>query len=361
MKNKPTVIDFFAGAGGISLGMKKAGFKILLANDIDPNCRDTYKKNFPKVPYLLKDIRKLSSKEIIQISGENKIDVVVGGPACQGFSLANTKTRVANNPKNDLVFEFIRLVKEIKPSWFIMENVEGLINMDNGSFTRSIINVMRRNGYSVKFIPICAADYGVPQKRKRIFFIGNRLGISIELPRPRFGSDEKPLISVKEALSDLPPINNQTGGFGVCNYQTEPKSKYQKKMRGKSKMLYNHIITKSSDLVIERYKKIPPGKNWNVLPEKLKSECVRKFGGHSYLYKRLDPEQPASTLANFRKAMLIHPFENRGLSIREAARLQSFNDNFIFKGGISSQQQQLANVVPPLLADVLGKSIIKSL
>ena len=154
MTNKPSLIDFFAGAGGMSLGFKKAGFNILAANDIDAHCRDTYIKNFPDVPYILKDICRLEVDEILQICGTDKIDVVVGGPACQGFSLANIKTRTADNPKNNLVFEFIRLVKKIKPSWFIMENVEGLINMNNGSFTNSIIKNMRRHRYSVNFVPL---------------------------------------------------------------------------------------------------------------------------------------------------------------------------------------------------------------
>lgn len=361
MKNKPTVIDLFAGAGGISLGMKKVGFDILAANDIDVHCKKTYNQNLPKVPYLLKDIRCLSANDIMKTCGTSKIDVVVGGPACQGFSLANNKTRTADNPKNSLVFEFVRLVKEIMPYWFIMENVEGLISMDNGSFKNSLITNMENQGYSAKFIPLCAADYGVPQKRKRVFFIGNRLGIDIEAPKKKFGTKKNPYVSVDEALSDLPKIDNQTRGFESCDYATKPKNKYQTKIRKKSKKVHNHLITKSSRLIIERYRRIPPGKNWSALPDSLKSECVRKFGGHSYLYKRLNPDQPANTIANFRKAMLIHPYENRGLSVREAARLQSFDDSFVFEGGISSQQQQLANVVPPLLAESLGKFISKSL
>ncbi len=360
MTDKPSLIDFFAGAGGMSLGFKKAGFDILAANDIDIDCRETFKKNFPEVPHILKDIRNLTAEDIFQICGTKKIDVVVGGPACQGFSLANNKTRTADNPKNELVFEFIRLVKEIRPKWFIMENVEGLINMNNGSFTESIVQNMRKQGYSVEFAPLSAADYGVPQKRRRVFFIGNRDGYTIHPPKKKFGTESKPHITVEEALGDLPEIDNQTEGYQICKYAKKPSNKYQQKMRGRSKRVYNHIITKSSKLIIERYSKIPAGKNWSALPDNLKSNCVRNFGGHSYLYKRLDPVQPANTIANFRKAMLIHPFENRGLSVREAARLQSFNDSFIFKGGISSQQQQLANVVPPLLAEALGNEIIKS-
>lgn len=361
MKSKPTVVDFFAGAGGISLGMKKAGFNIVAASDFDIHCKTTYNRNFPKVPFLLKDIRNLSAKEVLENAGVDKIDVVVGGPACQGFSLANIKTRTADNPKNNLVFEFIRLVTELRPSWFVMENVEGLISMNGGSFTEAIIKKMKRQGYDVKFIPLCAADYGVPQKRKRVFFVGNRLGYEIDAPKPKFGSEKRPYVSVGEALSDLPELDNRTAGHDVCDYAAEPSNKYQRKMRGKSKRVYNHLITKSSKLIIERYRKIPQGKNWSVLPDRLKSACVRKSGGHSYLYKRLDPKKPANTIANFRKAMLVHPFEDRGLSVREVARLQSFNDNFVFEGGISSQQQQLANVVPPLLAESLGKFIIGSL
>lgn len=361
MKDKPSVIDLFAGIGGMSLGFKKSGFNILAANDIDAHCKETYAENFPNIPYILKDIHNISAEEIFRNCETNKIDVVVGGPACQGFSLANIRTRTADNPKNNLVFEFVRVVKAIRPSWFIMENVEGLINMNEGSFTNTIIKNMRRNGYSVDFIPLCASDYGVPQKRKRVFFIGNRVGSKIEIPDRTFGSEKKPHITVGEAIGDLPAINNQTKGYDICDYSSKPKNKYQKKMRGRSKKVHNHLITKSRRLILERYSRIPPGKNWSALPDSLKSKCVLESGGHSYLYKRLKQDEPANTIANFRKAMLIHPIENRGLSIREAARLQSFEDSFIFKGGISFQQQQLANVVPPLLAQAVGKQIIKTL
>lgn len=361
MKHKPTVIDLFAGAGGMSLGFKNAGFNILFANDIDSACKETYNQNFKNIPYLLKDIRTLQLNDIITACGTDKIDVVVGGPACQGFSLANSKTRNADNPKNNLVFEFIRIVNAIRPKWFIMENVEGLISINEGSFQNALIENFNCKGYDVKFIPLCAADYGVPQKRKRVFFIGNRMGCEIKAPKIKYGLEKQPYITVNEALSDLPLIHNKSSGFEICDYASKPQNKYQTKIRSRSKKVYNHIITKSSELVLKRYSNIPAGKNWSALPDELKSNCVLATGGHSYLYKRLNPAQPASTIANFRKAMLIHPFENRGLSIREAARLQSFNDCFKFLGGIGSQQQQLANVVPPLLAQAVAAQIIKTL
>ena len=180
--------------------------------------------------------------------------------------------------------KLIRLVKEIKPNWFIMENVEGLIGMNEGSFTNSLINDMKRQGYKVDFIPLCAADYGVPQKRKRVFFIGNKLGYEISIPKKKFGTNKKPFVMVNEALGDLPRINNNSNGLEVCNYDSKPQRKYQKKMRGSSRRVYNHIITKSSKLIIKRYSKISPGQNWSALPDRLKSKCVklwlRIYSGH---------------------------------------------------------------------------------
>ena len=359
MTSKLKVVDLFAGAGGISSGLKNAGLEVVAASDIDENCEKTYNANFPGVQYILKNVRKLSEKDIFEAAGTKKIDVVVGGPACQGFSIANSKTRSRDNPKNKLIFQFLRLVKKIKPEWFIMENVEGMVRMNGGSFKKAIMRRMEKQGYSVEFIPLCAADYGVPQRRRRAFFIGNRSGIEMGAPKPNFGS-KVPYTSVDDALGDLPEIDIRSGGCESTDYDSKTKTEYQRKMRGRSKKVYNHIITRSGEMVLKRYARIPQGKNWSNLPERLKSNCVRKSGGHSYLYRRLDPARPANTIANFRKAMLIHPYQDRGLSVREAARLQSFPDRFVFRGGISSQQQQLANVVPPLLSEALGRQIKES-
>jgi DNA (cytosine-5)-methyltransferase 1 len=371
---KPTVIDLFSGAGGLSLGFLMSGFQVAGANEIEESYARTFKRNHPETFVLTEDIRNLSAKDLLDRMGVNKknIDIVIGGPPCQGFSLANAQTRFLNNPNNRLFRDFIRIVEGVKPSWFVMENVPGLIRMNEGKVKDEIINAFEKLGYKVKAQVLNAADFGVPQTRRRIVFVGNRVGVDFEFPKPthiktnkwEYVSVKNHYTTVDEAFSDLPLLGSSEGDFEM-EYAGKPKSDYQKVIRNGTKKVYNHIITRSKPEVLERYKHIPQGGNWANMPLRLMKKWRSipfeeiKNVSHSSLYKRLHPDEPSITIANFRKSMIIHPYEDRGLSIREAARLQSFPDDFIFEGSKGQQQQQIANAVPPLLGKALADAIIR--
>lgn len=373
MQNKPTGIALFCGAGGLSLGFEHAGFHIATASDIDKWAAETYQKNHPNTTFICADISSLSGKDILETAGlsAQDVDVVFGGPPCQGFSLANAQSRLLDNPNNRLFREFIRIVEELQPPWFLMENVPGLLRMQKGLIKGEIENRFGELGYRVWPEILCAADYGAPQIRQRIIFVGNRTGQDFQFPVPSYHKldrwkaallGEKPYLTVDEAISDLPKIRGAEGAFEM-DYDKPPQSTYQEEIRRGSQRLYNHIVTKNGPKVLERYKYIPPGANWMRIPEELMvrwrnlpPEEVRKVS-HSSLYKRLDPAQPSITIANFRKSMYIHPYEDRGLSVREAARLQSFPDTYVFYGPKNAQQQQVANAVPPQLARPIAEQI----
>lgn len=373
MQNKPTGIALFCGAGGLSLGFEHAGFHIATASDIDKWAAETYQKNHSNTPFICADISSLSGKDILETVGlsAQHVDIVFGGPPCQGFSLANVQSRLLDNPNNRLFREFIRIVEELQPPWFLMENVPGLLRMRKGLIKGEIENRFGELGYRVWPQILCAADYGTAQIRERIIFVGNRTGQDFQFPVPGYRKldrwkaallGEKPYLTVDEAISDLPKLRGVEGAFEM-DYDKPPQSTYQEEMRRGSQRLYNHIVTKNGPKVLERYKYIPPGANWMRIPEELMvywrnlpPEEVRKVS-HSSLYKRLDPAQPSITIANFRKSMYIHPYEDRGLSVREAARLQSFPDTYVFYGPKNAQQQQVANAVPPQLARAVAEQI----
>lgn len=376
--SKLKAIALFAGAGGLSTGFEMSAFNVLVASDVWDAVKDTYEYNHPKTTFLLKDINKLSGKEILDVAGlkPGEVDILIGGPPCQGFSLANQQSRFLDNPNNRLFKEFIRIVEEVQPKWFLMENVAGLLKMSKGLIKKEIIQQLELRGYKVYDKLLKATDYGVPQIRERIFFVGNNQGIKFEYPNATHRalsaieahtSKIKRYITVEDAISDLPNLH---GGFGEeeMEYDTTKnpqKGSYADLMRKFSSKLYNHKATKNNDNVIERYTHIKPGGNWSSIPRDLMlkwrnstPEELAKVS-HSSLYKRLDPSLPSITVANFRKSMFIHPWEDRGLTVREGARLQSFPDRYRFFGSFGSQQQQIANAVPPLFAKAVAQQIRK--
>lgn len=366
----------FAGAGGLSTGFKMAGYEVLVASDVWEAVKLTYEYNHPDTTFILKDIHELSGKEMLDVAGlkPGDIDILIGGPPCQGFSLANQQSRFLDNPNNRLFKEFIRIVEEIKPKWFLMENVVGLLKMSKGLIKQEIIRLLEERDYIVNDKVLKATDYGVPQIRERIFFVGNNQGISFNYPETTHKvlsaieahtSKFKRYVTVAEAISDLPSLN---GGFGMDEMDYDltkvvKKGTYASLMREGSEKLYNHRATKNNDDVIERYKYIKQGENWSSIPRDLMLKWRNispeeiAMVSHSSLYKRLDPELPSITVANFRKSMFIHPWEDRGLTVREGARLQSFPDKYRFLGNLGSQQQQIANAVPPLLAKIVAEQI----
>lgn len=364
IKDKFTAIDLFAGAGGLSLGFEKSGYEVIFALENDKHCVQTYKKNRrnKKVKLIIEDIAKVNFKKILKDSNVKKgtVDIVMGGPPCQGFSISNMRTRNSSNPQNKLFIHFLRAVKEIKPKWVLFENVAGIATFEKGKVTKKIQNKLKQLGYTSSWQILDAAYYGVPQHRRRLFLVGNRLGIKFCFPKTEFDGENKPLMTVKDAISDLPFLKNGSSrdvgsyknhGFCLSEYQ-----KFMRKWHGPS--CKNNLVTRNSEKILLRYKYIRQGGNWDNVPKRFMRSYDNLDNCHSGIYKRLRWNKPSVVISNFRKAMLIHPSQNRGLSVREAARIQSFPDRYVFFGPLGSIQQQVANAVPPILAQRIANSII---
>ena len=346
-------IDIFSGAGGLSLGAEMAGIQISYGIEINPSAAKSFTRNHKGAKVLQGDIKDIDPSKLKE--GNEPVFIIMGGPPCQGFSLSNTRTRNMQNEKNFLFLEFVRFVQELKPTWFVLENVWGLTNMEEGKTKNMIEDCFEALGYEVNSQVLWASDYGVPQKRNRFFMVGNRLGIKFEFPEP---FEKK--ITVKEAIGDLPDLENgEMLEKGKYKVPRSDASEYAQLMREHSHYPTQNFVSRNNDLVIQRYRHIKQGQNWRAIPDELMQNYADKGRTHSGIYKRLIADQPSVVISNYRKSMLIHPYQDRGLSVREAARLQSFPDNFYFEGPISHIQQQIGNAVPPLLAKAVFDQIIK--
>lgn len=356
------VIDLFCGAGGLSQGFRLAGCTISHAVERDRWAAATFRTNFPDSCLVPKDIRRVDQSEVW--SGwrkERKPFAIIGGPPCQGFSEANRRTRTVDNKQNYLYREFFRIVRAVEPQWFVLENVAGLRTLANGTFLKSIIRAATRAGYKATHFELNAADYGVPQFRRRLFIIGSRDFSAPDPPRPTHGQGLVPHVSVRNAIGDLPVlrIGNATD---YKRYKTsiEAAGPYQRSMRENSTcpMVQGNLVTMSNKAVIDRYRAVRQGRNWESISSDLFYNYKDVTRCHTGIYYRLPWDKPSRVIGNFRKNMLIHPSQHRGLSVREAARLQSFQDSFVFCGSIGFQQQQVADAVPPLLARTVAAALI---
>ena len=364
-------IDLFSGCGGMTLGFGWAGFNSVLASDIDENCEKTFATNFPEIPFLCGDLSEFTKDEFDKIISEKEIDVIIGGPPCQGFSLANKKrNKVSEDPRNKLFYEFVKTINWYNPKSFVMENVKGLLSMESGQVIKQIQNEFEnagKFGYEVRTKVLKASDYGVPQSRERVIIIGIRKDLELvpEFPSKKYEKE----VTVEEAISDLPKINAGEGEEKL-NYASKPTNDYQQFMRKNSKKVFNHIAMRHTQRLIERFKAIQPGKNlldvWEthgaVQRGNPNEKSKVKFSQNNL---RLIANKPAPTIAASFQSNFIHPFLDRNLTARVGARLQSFPDDFIFEGmrtkmswekGLS-QYQQIGNAVPPLMAFEIAKTL----
>lgn len=350
MKKELIGIDLFSGAGGLSLGAEMAGVCVKIAVESDLYAAKTYQLNHPNTLMLNQDIRTIKELPI----DRSLPSVLFGGPPCQGFSTSNQKNRNKNNPQNWLFKEFIRLAKYIRPDWIVFENVKGIIDTEKGFFAKEIINNFSEIGYTCTPLVLCASDYGIPQTRSRFFLVGSLHGKKVIAP-----TCGHHWVTVKDAIEDLPSLANGASQ-NVLKYRFGARSDYAKMLRDDMAQCSGNLVTNNSDNVIKRYSYIPQGGNWKDIPEELMVNYTDKSRCHTGIYKRLSEDKPSITVGNYRKSMLIHPWEDRGLSVREAARLQSFPDKYEFCGSIGFQQQQVGNAVPPLLARAVFQAIIKA-
>lgn len=372
-----TSIDLFSGCGGLTKGFSMAGIRSIFASDIDENCEKTFKRNFPDVPFLCKDITQVTKEEVDALTGGAVPDMIIGGPPCQGFSLANKRrNQVADDPRNRLFYSFVKFINWYSPKVFVMENVKGLLSMKDGEVFKTILDAFRNagghGGYDVAYKVMLASDFGVPQNRERVIIIGTRrdLGLQPRHPEP-FNLDHK--VTVDEAISDLPQIE-ACQGAEVMAYPVAPQNEYQALMRTKMTYVTNHVAMRHTPRLVERFKAIRQGQSlvdvWETHGSVKRGapgeKSDVKFGQNN---QRLFGNLPAPTIAASFQSNFIHPHLNRNFTAREGARLQSFPDDFIFEGmrtkmswekGLS-QYQQIGNAVPVLMAKAIGECIIEIL
>lgn len=373
MTTRPACVDLFCGSGGLSEGLKLAGFLPIFAIDFDKNATATYAKNHPETVVITKDIAALDPGEIIDAAKAIEIDLLAGGPSCQGYSTHGK--RKAEDPRNFLFEHFIRIAKALRPKWILIENVQGLLTYNQGYFKNVILTKLQALGYHANARILCAADYGVPQFRRRIFFLATRMDVAISFPAPTHSENEKegllPYVTVGDALGDLPSLSKSINS-SKNGYASKPKGDYQNYVRAGSSFLSLHDARKLSTQAMSIASHVKEGSGLrsvpvDFLPERFKK--MRRISDGSLrkdcttLYYRLSRNHPAYTITcNFRNIAsgpFLHPLENRSLSYREAARLMSFQDSYEFIG--SSLARQIGNAVPPLMAKAVGEHIIKLL
>ena len=329
---KYNFIDLFSGAGGLALGFEMAGFENIFSLDFEKSFNETYKANFPNHNLLEIDIKKLKETDIKKILENKKVDVIVGGPPCQGFSMAgNVGRKFIDDERNNLYKEFIRIVKNIKPKSFVMENVARLFTHKKGQTKNDIIKDFENIGYKVECKILNSADYGVAQLRRRTIFIGTKNTLKKEVIFPKKTTEK--YLTIKEVIDDLPKLKSGE----TCLF------------------IKNHSAMKHSNQMLEKMKYVKDGQGREDIPKN-----IRPTSGDIRKYIRYNSKKPSITITgDMRK--VFHYYQNRALTVRELARIQSFPDNFIFKGSVISQQQQIGNSVPPLMAYSIAQTVKENL
>lgn len=345
-----TAVDLFGGVGGLSLGFENAGFRVVLANEYDPSIADAYIRNRDHPNMIIEDITKLPVKETFG-KYRDGVTVVLGGPPCQGYSQKGQR-RTINDPRNFLFRYYVAVVEEVQPDYFVMENVPNLLTTENGFFLNEIVTLFNNMGYGVNADILCASDYGVPQSRRRAVIIGKKgAGALVAMPRK---IDTR--VTIWDAISDL---NYLSSGEGAPeqDYRLPPQSDYQRMLREGSNTLYDHVATRHSPVALKRMAMIPPKGGKEYLPIDQLTKSI-----YSGTWERMDADDVSVTITTRfdtpASGKFTHPYLNRAITVREAARIQSFPDTFRFYGTKTSQMKQVGNAVPPLLAKAIAETIL---
>ncbi len=352
--NKFKVLDLFCGAGGLSRGFIDAGFEVVLGVDFDNNALDTFKLNHDGAKTLSLDLFNTNNIYVITDflkENNHKIDVLIGGPPCQGFSLAGP--REEDDERNRLYKEMVRLASIIKPKVVLIENVPGLLRLYEGKAAKRIYEDFENLGYKMQSKILYAPEYGIPQIRKRVFFVATLDNIVFDYPEPII-TDPKKYITCEEAIGDLPSRENDIGKEKDI-YTKKPETKYQEYIRDGSDILYNHLGTNHIDKTKKLIAMIPEGKNYKSLPEEYREQFK-----YNEALTRYHSKKPSLTINTGHRSHFHYKY-NRVPSVRESARLQSFKDTFVFTGPKTQQYKLVGNAVPPLLGYYLAKEIKKSL
>lgn len=341
---KYTVLDLFCGCGGLSLGFEKAGYDVLLGVDIWKDALETYKFNHHNSKTLCADMSTLTGEEVGNLLGAKKVDVIIGGPPCQGFSVAGK--RIVDDERNKLYKGFVRMVEYFNPSAFVMENVPNILSIGDGIVKRSILDDFQKLGYNVETKVLLASDYGVPQNRRRAVFVGLRNGVfDFDIPVV----DHK--VTTEEALGDLTEESIADG----TPYPTLPSCDYQRLMRKESNAVCNHDITLHNEQTKRIIAMVPDGGNYKDLPKDLQE--TRKV---HIAWTRLNSQKPSITIDTGHRHHFHYKW-NRVPTVRESARIQSFPDDFVFLCSKTSQYKQVGNAVPPIMAQAIAEHLKKQL
>lgn len=386
-----TSIDLFAGAGGLSEGLREAGFTSLYANEVVPTYAATYAANHPDTRVESRDIRLVDAAAVrLELGLERgQLDLLAGGPPCQGFSI-NAPKRSEDDRRNHLFREYLRFVEEFNPRAVLIENVPGLVSFANGATLEAILESLRLLGYAADVQILYAPHYGVPQTRWRTIVIGLRDSADALSAFPaaerhapmrinftsNFGGRPivamprsvtlSPHTTVADAIGDLPRLRNGESGAPVKEYRTSPQNSYQEALRAGSDGVMNHEAPRLGAINMERLSHIPPGGNWTDIPFDLlpKGMKAARRSDHTKRYGRVSPEGLASTIltkCDPHWGAYFHYDQDRAFTVREAARIQSFPDTFVFTGSKADQYEQVGNAVPPLLGAAVGQSIAGAL
>jgi len=366
MKNKPKAVALFCGAGGLSLGFKRAGFDILFATDCNHDAVTTYRMHAPATDVQEGDIREFDPSTL-----PKGVDILLGGPPCQGFSSAGQKFWA--DSRNKLLSEYVRVLNDLRPKWFLMENVEGLLTAWDGQYISEAVKAFLSLGYNVAMEKVYAHAYGVPQRRKRVVLVGNRLGHIFKFPPHNHNISgsifRKSEATFAEATSDLPTAHTDISR--LTPYACDPQNELQKWLRADQTQVAQHFYFEQGEEQQRRIAILKPGQTMKDLPDDLQHDSFKRRanrrvsdgtpsarrGGAPSGIKRFIADEPGLTITGAAMREFIHPSQNRPLSLRECARLQTFPDDFVFAGVPASCLQQIANAVPPLLAEIIATHI----
>lgn len=342
---KFNVIDLFCGCGGFSLGFERAGFNVILGIDVWEDALSTFRFNHKRSVGLRADLSVLSPEETKHLLGGQSVDIIIGGPPCQGFSIAGK--RIVDDLRNKLYKNFVHFVGYYKPMAFVMENVPNILSIGDGIVRQSVLSDFSELGYTVEFKILTASDYGVPQNRRRAIFVGFRNGTHFKFPAPL----ESPKVTSEEAISDLPENSLDDGSLYPCS----PRSLYQKLMRANSLTVNNHQATVHNQKTKDIIALVPDGGNYKDLPEELRQ--TRKV---HIAWTRLNSKKPSFTIDTGHRHHFHYSY-NRIPTARESARIQSFPDDFFFTCSRTSQLKQIGNAVPPLMSEAIAGALLSQL
>lgn len=379
-----TCVDVFSGAGGLAEGFRQAGFDIISGSDIDPCASETFRTNFPEASFFEGDIAELQGQKILDSAGvtDGEIGCLIGGPPCQAFSY-NSHLRTHEGEVAGLFRGYLRLVEELNPRYLVMENVPGILSIGNGGVVGEIASHLGELGYETDGRIVYAEDFGVPQQRRRMIFIASRVGLPADIfpsgshgPAPKPASNEHvhrwernpdnralPLVRVWSAIGDLPAVAAVVGDDSALSYAAGAWCEFQRYAREESPGVLNHHAAGLGRKMLTRIKHVPQGGSWRDIPRRLLPAGMKRArkSDHTKRYGRLAPKDLACTLltkCDPHWGCYVHPHEERVLTIREAARLQSFPDRFKFMGPQLAQYRLVGNSVPPLLARAIAQSLL---